>query len=99
MQCLAQTHFLTQLLDVQCQSGQRVYLPGQAKSSLDDPKKSQITENGRIQQKKKEKIPLNENEEDVELVCMVLCFMTAIVIFFHLMVEFWFYLKLTLSVN
>ncbi|XP_042876123.1 ubiquitin carboxyl-terminal hydrolase 16-like isoform X7 [Penaeus japonicus] len=66
MQCLAQTHFLTQLLDVQCQSGQRVYLPGQAKSSLDDPKKSQFTENGRIQQKK-EKIPINENEEDVEL--------------------------------
>lgn len=70
MQSLAQTHFLTQLLDVQCQSGQRVYLPGRVKSSLDDSKSTHINENGRVQQKKKEKMTMNENEneDDVELV-------------------------------
>nr|XP_045592831.1 ubiquitin carboxyl-terminal hydrolase 16-like isoform X3 [Procambarus clarkii] len=33
MQSLSQTHFLTQLLDVQCQSGQHMFLPGRLKSS------------------------------------------------------------------
>ncbi|XP_066939893.1 ubiquitin carboxyl-terminal hydrolase 16 isoform X4 [Macrobrachium rosenbergii] len=73
MQSLAQTHYLTQLLDVQCQSGQRVYLPGhqtsdQSKNGESDVEK-RMTENGRIKKKRKEIIQENENEddEDVEL--------------------------------
>ncbi|XP_042222250.1 ubiquitin carboxyl-terminal hydrolase 16-like [Homarus americanus] len=76
MQSLSQTHFLTQLLDVQCQSGQRVYLPGRLKSSdIYSEGKSNgelyqekyMTENGRVKQKQKEYVQGNEDEDDVEL--------------------------------
>ncbi|XP_071524258.1 ubiquitin carboxyl-terminal hydrolase 16 isoform X2 [Panulirus ornatus] len=73
MQSLAQTHYLTQLLDVQCQSGQRVYLPGRVKSSefsLDGKSNGEAQqekhtmENGRIQQRQKESTERNEDDDD-----------------------------------
>ncbi|KAK7072666.1 Ubiquitin carboxyl-terminal hydrolase 16 [Halocaridina rubra] len=72
MQSLAQTHYLTQLLDVQCQSGQRVFLPGHLKAddrNPDSQDEKRMTENGRIKKKRKEIIQETENEddEDVEL--------------------------------
>ena len=64
MQSLSQTHFLTQLLDLQCQSGQRVYLPGRSKAPQLNGEVRQ--ENGRVKQKKRE--TENEDDDDVELV-------------------------------
>ncbi|XP_068236590.1 ubiquitin carboxyl-terminal hydrolase 16 isoform X3 [Palaemon carinicauda] len=70
MQSLAQTHYLTQLLDVQCQSGQRVYLPGHLAADPiknGDSDEKLMTENGRIKKKRKEIIQENENEDDADL--------------------------------
>ncbi|XP_063848820.1 ubiquitin carboxyl-terminal hydrolase 16-like [Scylla paramamosain] len=66
MQSLSQTHFLTQLLDLQCQSGQRVYLPGRSKAPRLGLNGEVRQENGRVKQKKRE--TENEDDDDVELV-------------------------------
>lgn len=66
MQSLSQTHFLTQLLDVQCQSGQRVYLPGRTKAPQLGLNGEVKQENGRVKQKQRE--TENEDDDDVELV-------------------------------
>lgn len=65
MQSLSQTHFLTQLLDVQCQSGQRVYLPGRTKAPQLGLNGEVKQENGRVKQKYRE--TENEDDDDVEL--------------------------------
>ncbi|XP_050718135.1 ubiquitin carboxyl-terminal hydrolase 16-like isoform X4 [Eriocheir sinensis] len=63
MQSLSQTHFLTQLLDLQCQSGQRVYLPGRTKPPKLGLNGEVKQENGRVKRYSSE----NEDEDDVEL--------------------------------
>lgn len=95
MQSMSQTHYLTQLLDVQCQSGQRMYLPGRPSAAdLCCPEgkgqgrggkaswleEKHATENGRIQQKTKEKenVPENEDEEDVELASVLIYFVWTV---------------------
>lgn len=65
MQSLSQTHFLTQLLDLQCQSGQRVYLPGRTKPPKLGLNGEVKQENGRVKQRYSAE---NEDEDDVELV-------------------------------
>ncbi|KAG0728372.1 Ubiquitin carboxyl-terminal hydrolase 16 [Chionoecetes opilio] len=64
MQSLSQTHFLTQLLDLQCQSGQRVYLPGHSKPPQLCLNGEVKRENGRVRHREAE----NEDDDDVELV-------------------------------
>ncbi|CAL4105954.1 unnamed protein product, partial [Meganyctiphanes norvegica] len=79
MQSLAQTHYLLQLLDIQCQSGQRVFLPGRPKAptigedgEVTFPEENK-NENGRISvsqrrkqlEKKRDELP--ETEETMEL--------------------------------
>ncbi|XP_069954284.1 ubiquitin carboxyl-terminal hydrolase 16 isoform X5 [Cherax quadricarinatus] len=77
MQSLSQTHFLTQLLDVQCQSGQHMYLPGclkspelyvEGKGNGEIQPNKYMAQNGHVQNKQKDNIQGNDNDDDdVEL--------------------------------